>query len=176
MQNVRDGNIGELAILFERHHAALYNYYVRLTRQRDLSEDLVQEVFLRILKFRHTFRGEGAFTTWMYSIARNVRIDYARKWGRERPMTDEDHERAHEDLPSGDTAADGENVALLQQALSLLTPDKREVLILSRYQDLKYATIAEILGCSAEAVKARVHRAMNDLREKFFELSGKEIT
>ena len=75
MLEVRDGGLERLAPLFERHHVPLYNYYLRMTRDRELSEDMVQEVFLRILKYRHTFRGEGDFTPWLYHIARNVRID-----------------------------------------------------------------------------------------------------
>jgi len=67
MMSVRDGEISNLAPLFERHSAKLFNYYVRLTGNRQLSEDMVQDVFLRILTYRHTFRGESQFTTWMFS-------------------------------------------------------------------------------------------------------------
>ena len=61
---------------------------------------------------------------------------------------------------------------LLQQALAHLPIDKKEILILSRYQDLCYEAIAELLGCSVDTVKVRVHRAMNELRRIFFQLSG----
>jgi RNA polymerase sigma factor (sigma-70 family) len=171
MRAVRDGEPQKLAVLFERHHIPLYNYYVRMTKDRDLSEDLVQDVFLRILKYRHSFRGEGEFSTWLYHIARNVRIDHARRWNSEVPMKDgcENHP---DEAPHVGAIEHKENVSILNAALSMLPPEKREIIILSRYQNLKYAAIGELLGCSVEAVKVRVHRAVNELRTIFFELSG----
>ena len=79
MISVRDGNMEKLGMLFERHHGRLFNYFLHLTGNRHLSEDLVQEVFVRLLKYRHTFRENSTFTAWMFQIARNVRIDYLRK-------------------------------------------------------------------------------------------------
>jgi len=79
MENVRDGKIEQLAILFERHHVPLFNFLVRLTGSRQVSEDLVQEIFCRILKYRHSYRGTSKFTTWLFQIARNAHIDHLRK-------------------------------------------------------------------------------------------------
>jgi len=172
MIQVRDGELQKLALLFERHHVALYNYYVRQTSDRDLSEDFVQEVFLRIMKYRHTFRGEGEFLPWMYHIARNVQIDHARKWGRETQLDTEIHDTVDSDPVPEQHVQNLENVSLLEQALARLSKDKREVLVLSRYQNMKYTAIAELLGCTVEVVKVRVHRAMNDLRKIYFQLAG----
>ncbi len=173
MLSVRDGNIANLAPLFERHHVKLYNYYVRLTGDRHLSEDMVQDVFLRMMRYRHTFRGEGQFTTWMFSIARNVQTDYARRWKREQPFSPDDDEEP------GDPAADGAaecryDTGLLEEALRRLPDPKREVLILSRYQGFKYAEIAAILGCSVENVKTTVYRAIRELRNIYFTLTGED--
>ncbi|TAK54904.1 MAG: RNA polymerase sigma factor [Bacteroidetes bacterium] len=174
MIQVRDGELQKLALIFERHHVTLYNYYVRQTGDRDLSEDFVQEVFLRIMKYRHTFRGEGEFLPWMYHIARNVQIDHARKWGRETQLDEEIHESV-DDAPAPEEHLQRlENVSLLQQALEKLSKEKREVLVLSRYQNMKYTAIAELLGCTVEVVKVRVHRAMNDLRKIYFQLAGEQ--
>lgn len=63
MAQVRDGRVEMLAILFERHHVRLFNFFLRLTASRSASEDLVQEVFLRMLKYRHTYRGDSKFST-----------------------------------------------------------------------------------------------------------------
>ncbi|MBI5215585.1 MAG: RNA polymerase sigma factor [Ignavibacteriae bacterium] len=172
MIQVRDGELHKLALLFERHHVALYNYYVRQTGDRDLSEDFVQEVFLRIMKYRHTFRGEGEFLPWMYHIARNVQIDHARKWGRETKLDKETHDQIGDDPIPDAHVEQLQNVGMLQKALAKLSPEKREVLLLSRYQEMKYTAIAELLGCTVEVVKVRVHRAMNDLRKYYFQLAG----
>jgi RNA polymerase sigma-70 factor (ECF subfamily) len=174
MGNVRDGDIRQLAHLFDRHHVGLYNFYLRMTGRKQVSEDLVQEVFFRMLKYRHTYEGDGEFTAWMYRLARNVQKDHYRKW-RHEPVT------VHE-LPDPATAEPlahellerKQNSELLQRALAKLPAEKKELLILSRYQDLRYDAIADILGCSVDAVKVRVHRAMNDLRKIFFQLSGEK--
>jgi RNA polymerase sigma-70 factor (ECF subfamily) len=171
MQEVRDGGLDKLAPLFERHHVRLYNHYLRLTRNRELSEDIVQEVFLRILKYRHTFRGEGEFTPWMYHIARNVRIDNAKQQKHELTFDGELHDEADES-PYRDSAEFKQSVSLLNDALARLPEEKREIILMSRFQELKYSAIAEVLGCSVEAVKVRVHRAMNELRQIFYQLSG----
>src|SRR5882672_2401578 len=75
MREVRDGEAGSLSILFERHHRPLFNYFVHINGNRDLSEDLVQDVFVRMLKYRRTYQPERPFTAWMYQIARNAHVD-----------------------------------------------------------------------------------------------------
>ncbi len=174
MNRVREGEIGQLTHLFERHHVKLYNFYLRMTNEREVSEDLVQEVFLRMLKYRHTFRGEGEFVTWMYHLARNVHHDHFRKWTARQGIS-EDHENlAATDPIAQEQMEQRQDHELLQEALSRLPADKKELLILARYQGLRYETIADVLGCSVDAVKVRVYRAMSDLRTVFFQLSGEK--
>ena len=72
MQRVRDGDVDRLSILFERHHRALYQYFAHVSRERDLAEDLLQDVFFRMLKYRQTYSSEGRFVAWMFQIARNT--------------------------------------------------------------------------------------------------------
>ena len=170
MQQVRNGDARKLGLLFERYQTPLYNFYLRMTGDRASSEDLVQDVFLRILRYRHTYQDGTAFSTWMYQIARNARGDHFRKWKPSSELPDADS------LPSGqrnasDSLEQEQEHALLQAALARLPEDKREVLLLSRYQHLKYDEIAQLLGCTVTAVKLRVHRAMKDLRAHYFELS-----
>lgn len=174
MVKVRDGDVRYLADLFKRHHLRLYNFYLRMTNERHVSEDLVQEAFFRILKYRHTFRGDGEFTTWMYHLARNVHRDHYKKWTQQPSVTQEQEEPAADEPQAQEQLEQTQERELLQQALSRLPVDRREVLILSRYQELRYDAIAEILGCSVEAVKVRAHRAMNELRTIFFQLSGEK--
>lgn len=79
MAEVKNGRVERLAVLFERHHIMLFNFFLRLTGNRSTSEDLVQEVFIRILKYRATYRGEDKFLGWMYRIAHNAHIDHLRR-------------------------------------------------------------------------------------------------
>jgi RNA polymerase sigma factor (sigma-70 family) len=173
MLGVREGRIADLAPLFERHNARLFNYYVRMTGDRQLSEDMVQDVFLRILKYRHTFRGECRFLTWMFTIARNVRMDNVKRWDRGQPLVTDGDEESPVNEPVSDDHADRRyDTELVKEAIGRLSPEKREALILSRYEGMKYTEIAGLAGCSVENVKIRVHRAIRDLRKIFLELSG----
>jgi len=174
MVKVREGDLRQLAILFERHHVRLYNFYRRLTGERQVSEDLVQEVFFRMLKYRHTFQNDGDFITWMYHLARNVHRDRHRKWKNDTLAVAAEEEPLADELHALDRMEQREHEELLQRALARLPADKKEILILSRYQELRYETIAGLLGCSVGAVKVRVHRALNDLRTIFFQLSGEK--
>ena len=176
MLHVREGEVASLGVLFERHHAALFNFFLRLTGNRAASEDLVQEVFFRMLKYRRSYRDQSQFTSWMYQIARHVRFDQASRRTREVRLEEDSDKRASADPAPGETMEKLEEVALLRDALARLPPEKREILVLSRFQKLRYEEIAEILGCEVGAVKVRVYRAVRELRDAFFALQGKRAS
>ncbi|MBI4429036.1 MAG: RNA polymerase sigma factor [Ignavibacteriales bacterium] len=171
MKQVRDGDVKKLGTLFERHSTRLLNFFSRHTSRPDVSEDLVQDVFFRMLKYRQSYRGDAPFTVWMYQLARNVSADYFRKW-KEQPLSDEMAEKQHDPdpLPTA-TYEQMEEHELLKQALARLSPEKREVLVLSRFQDLRYEDIGRILDCPVGTVKARVHFALKDLRDEYLKLT-----
>ena len=172
MRDVRDGNLQLLGNLFERYQSPLFNFFLRLTWDRQLSEDLVQDVFFRILKFRQTYRGDTLFTTWMYQIARNVRVDSLRKRKPESTLNEELASSADTRPSPAEQLQSNEQEALLRRAMARLPEDKRELLILTRYQNLKYEQIAELLDCQAGTVKTRVYRAMQELKQVYLELAG----
>jgi RNA polymerase sigma-70 factor (ECF subfamily) len=168
MQRVRDGDVAPLGVLFERYQVPLYNFFLRLTGRTAVSEDLVQEVFLRVLKYRHTYRGQSQFRTWLYQIARNARADHYRKRWRETALDDEKGRAVPSNEPSVHDVLEGSQQAeLIRQALQRLPDEKREVLVLSRYHDMRYEDIGHMLGCTEGTVKVRVHRAMKDLRAAY---------
>src|SRR5271170_8267642 len=78
MAQVSGGEVAKMAVLFERHHRALFRYFVSMNRNRELSEDLVQDVFFRMLRYRASFDPAKAFTAWMYQIARRANLDRGR--------------------------------------------------------------------------------------------------
>lgn len=172
MQEVRAGNVGKLEVLFDRHSRALFRYFVRLTSDRSWSEDLVQEVFFRILKYRHTYEPETSFRAWMYQVGRNVWIDQASRRKNEVALPEEAGEIGSAEMPPDRQAQSREEAALLRRALASLPPEKREVLVMSRYQELKYDEIAAALKCEVGTVKVRVYRALRELGDRFFALGG----
>lgn len=174
MIQVQQGNIGAMGHLFDRHHARIYNFCHRMTGSREASEDLVQEVFMRSLKYRRSFRGDAEYLPWLYRLARNACNDFFKKSSRfpalvgDLPDTEGDEPSASEQLERQ------EQVCLLRQALLELPVDRREVLVLSRFEELPYEEIARLLGCTVGAVKVRVHRAMEQLRRTYLELLGED--
>jgi RNA polymerase sigma factor (sigma-70 family) len=174
MLRVKAGELDRMGLLFERHHRKLYGFLYHMLGNAAVSEDLVQNVFYRMLKYRHTYTGEGEFRAWMYHLARNVLADHAKK---------NRHATRHTDvadfaerLSSGTHADEGlqkeQEAATLHRALARLSPEYREVLVLSRFQEMKYEEIARVLNTTEGAVKVRVHRAMNELKTTYLRIEN----
>jgi RNA polymerase sigma-70 factor (ECF subfamily) len=166
MLEVRNGSGETLGVLFDRYHSPLFNFYSKLTGDRTLSDDLVQEVFLRILKYRLSYEPGTPFRAWIYQIARNARVDHYRKTPRHITF---EPEMVAPVMPK-DSAQQTEETELLHRALMQMPEEKREILILSRFQELKYEEIARLLGCELGTVKTRIHRAIQELRQIFKQL------
>jgi RNA polymerase sigma factor (sigma-70 family) len=169
MLKVKNGDIEKMGLIYERYHRLLYRFIFNMTRQKELSEDMVQNIFLRMLKYPDGFMGFGEFRMWMYHIARNTVYDYFRKVKRT---------PAHSDLSSYEERIEGEQysdsnlekeeeIKTLESAMAKLSDENRELLILCRFQELKYNEIAKILNTTEGAIKVRVHRAMNELKSTY---------
>jgi RNA polymerase sigma-70 factor (ECF subfamily) len=180
MARVRAGELAKLAVLFERHHRALFRYFVSMNRSRELAEDLVQDVFFRMLRYRGSYDSAQSFPAWMYQIARRAGLDRAQKHRAEVTGIDEFVSgRAEPVSPAPgpeETASRGQNLALLKRALDQLPPDKREILVLSRFQEMKHEDIAVVLGCEVGTVKVRVYRAIRALEQVYFELEREKAS
>jgi RNA polymerase sigma-70 factor, ECF subfamily len=175
MLRVREGQADALGELFARYQGPLLGFFARLTGRTATSEDLVQDTFLRILRSKHTYRSSGRFRAWLYQIARSAHSDHYRKRWRERPLDDEFDAMASPDPGIGDRLEEDERRELVRAALRRLPEDKREVLVMARYQGLRYQEIGEILGCAENTVKVRVHRAMKALREAYLDLTKDRV-
>lgn len=171
MSSVRAGDVSALGILFERYHAQIYRYCVRMTRNPTVSEDLVQEVFTRLLRYSHTFREGTNFKAWIFRVSRNVCNDHFRRGRREVGLEAPD-ERPAADTPAQESLEKAEDLERLGKALNRLPEDRRELLILSRFERRKYSEIAQLLDCSVGAVKVRVHRAMRQLRDIYMDMAS----
>jgi RNA polymerase sigma-70 factor (ECF subfamily) len=171
MTRVKQGDLDQLAVLYERYSRVLFAFFFKTTLDSQASEDLVQTVFFKIIKYRERYRAEeGSFRTWMFRIAHNARIDHYHSLGHSRNEVRMAKEDLSTDTDPNEDLLTKENSRRLKEALGRLTDEQREVLILSRYQGLKYEEIAGILKCRVGTVKARVFRAVEKLRRVYRQL------
>ncbi|MCW8876322.1 MAG: RNA polymerase sigma factor [Kangiellaceae bacterium] len=172
MLKVKDGQIGYLSELFEANHIALFNFYLRMGLNRALSEDLVQETFMRILAYRTTFMAHSSFKAWFYRIARNVVADHFRK------MSNQDiHDSFNdESIQNENMLTDGiereSQHNAFEQALNKLEVEHREIIVLSRFQQLSYQEIAELLNCNINTLKTRMRAAISKLKNEYQLITG----
>jgi RNA polymerase sigma factor (sigma-70 family) len=175
MLKVKAGDLDKMGLLFDRYNRPLFGYLFHSTGHRLESEDLVQTVFYRMLKYRQSFSETGEFRAWMYQLARNALIDSAKK--RSRTVYEEDIATASELYQKNENLEENlhENEAaqLLQKALNKLPDDQRELLLLSKFQELPYREIAEIMGTSEGNIKVKIHRAINELRSIYIKENGR---
>lgn len=166
MLRVKDGQTDKLGLLFERYNKSLYGFFYRLTSDSDTSEDLVQNVFIRILKYKHTYHGDGKFSTWMFHMARNLFADHYKKAKRMGYKEDVEvtDKYFRDDVNAESTRIQTEELDLLQQSMDQLSLEKREILILSKYQEMRYKEIADLLKLAESAVKVRIFRALKELK------------
>ncbi len=166
MARVREGDYAPMSILFERHADKLFRYCWRMNQDRQLSEDLVQEAFCRLLRFKSSYKDGHSFQAWIYSILRNLQMDHWRKKRFEADWEEGFDAPARPNTP----LEDQQEAALLHRALNLLPPSKREILIMARFQGLKHEQIAEIIGCETVAARVRLHRALSSLKTIYLQL------
>ncbi len=178
MFRVKEGNLDQMALLFDRHHRSLYGFFYHHTGMKDASEDLVQTVFMNMIRSRATFTGTYKFETWMYTIARNALKDYYRKNKKTASWvgTEQAENTIRESTTADSKLHQKEEELILRKALAKLNETDRELIILSRYREMKYQEIAELLKLSEGAIKVRIHRAIKQLREIYLELSHQTIT
>ena len=166
MRIVQAGDFSPAAEIYDRYSSRIYNFAYRFLRNSEAAEDATQEVFVKMLKHANQFHGDAKLSTWLFSITANWCRDYLRK-------SDNKAKEAEDVLISIPAPAElapdrnlerRQNEERVQRALGALTPEQREAILLSRYQGLSYAEIAQISGCSEGAVKTRVFRAMETLK------------
>jgi RNA polymerase sigma-70 factor (ECF subfamily) len=151
--------------LYDRYASGLLRFLRVLVRDRASAEDVLQQSFLKIHSARAAFDENRSFRPWAFAIARRAALNWREREAR----------RAHPEIPDDhpdpspspeDLAGAREQIAAVQSALSRLSPQDAEVLILFKYESLSYPEIGEVLGCSSDAAKMRVHRALRRLVDR----------
>ena len=163
MQKVATGNLDLLKLLFDRHHKHVYNFLYKMSGDGMLSDDLTQDVFYKLIKYRGTYKN-GSFVSWLFTIARNsLKSHFSR------------NHQTHDDIEVLEyRSVESENLAQedyshLQSVLNKLDPSDRELIILNRFNDIKYEELAEIVGSTPGAVKTRVCRVLKKVKQMYLE-------
>jgi RNA polymerase sigma-70 factor (ECF subfamily) len=177
LQAIRGGQTDSLGVLVARWETPLFRFVSRMVEGPDEARDVCQETFLRILNKSERFREGARFSTWMYQIALNLCRDRARRRRRWGHLVVAGSSSRRDDTPpreaaapaSADTSPDvalerNERRRAVQQALSGLSRDQREVLVLKEYEGLKFREIADVLGVPESTVKSRMYAALDTMR------------
>ncbi|MBX5481995.1 MAG: RNA polymerase sigma factor [Myxococcaceae bacterium] len=185
MLSFRAGDARAFETLVARHRTPVFNFILRLTGQRARAEDLLQETWLKVVRGAQDWQPKARFTTWVYTIARNLCVDSARKESYRKadsldaPVAaggDGDGRALGEALPdiggtSPDRGAYNRRLRpLIEAALQSLPEEQREVFLLREYSGIPFKEIADVTGVPENTVKSRMRYALEGLRRKLAEL------
>jgi len=151
-------------ILYNRYKKGIYNFVLKLCGNSFTSEDITQETFLKVYQKIDSFKGNSAFSTWLFKIARNLIVDELRKEKRK-----EEHKK---EMEPDRKENDDEMREIIKKGVLKLEDDLREVIILRGYYNLSYKEISEITGYKEQDVKYYLFKARTKLREIIKELEG----
>ncbi len=171
MLRFQAGDARAFEVLVRRHRTPVFSFLLRLTGDRGRAEDLCQETFLKVVKASAGWQERARFTTWLFSIARNLAVDEARRMSfrRAEPLDagpgEPPRPEPTSDAPAPDALADAALVRpQLEAALAALPPEQREVFLLREHAGLRFAEIAEVTGAPENTVKSRMRYALEALR------------
>ena len=180
MQRFQQGESEAFRVLLERHRGGVYNFVLRHVGNQTAAEDVLQDTFLRVVQGAHRYKLESKFTTWLYTIARNLCVDRARKMKFRRHKSLDQPTGSDEGAPLGDRIPDTRAVTdraaigselqvRLSAAIATLKEDQREVFLMREYSNLPFKEIAEIVGVPENTVKSRMRYALEHLRHELSE-------
>jgi len=180
MLRVREGDDTSFALLLERHRGPVVHFLYRMVQNPSVSEELAQEVFLRVYRSRATYEPTAKFTTWLFRIATHLALNWVRDGKKEKG-----HESLDEQVVDGidrqvrDRQPTIEQEMLyevkmseVRQAIEALPAKQRAAVLMHKYEELEYAQIARALSCSESAVKSLLFRAYESLRSRLAHMAG----
>jgi RNA polymerase sigma-70 factor, ECF subfamily len=177
MLRVKRGDRAAFAELVDKYKQPVMNFIFRSLRDEAEAEDLAQNVFLQVYKSRSRYQQTAKFSTWLFTIARNLCLNELRRRSRHPAESLEETHTEHEDQPARqiedksqlaapEEVLHGELAEKIEEALAELPENQRSAILLCRQDDLSYEEIAKILRCSLSATKSLIHRGREALKEK----------
>jgi len=185
MRRTQQGDRQAFSLLYERYSASVLSYLYRMMGNVEDVESIAQEVFLRAFRFAATYRYPQKFSTWLFTITRNLAINYSRRRKRSpvRNVTElnlegvdingDPYEIAHR---ATDDVEKQEEIARVLQALDGLPTDQKEVIVLGVFQDLSYAEMEEITGTKAVTLRSRMFHGLKRLTRMLSSKSDDDAT
>jgi RNA polymerase sigma-70 factor (ECF subfamily) len=185
MLRVKTGDESAFTFLVQKYRRPMVGFLYRMCHNPSTAEELAQEVFLRVYRSRETYEASAKFTTWLYRIATNLAVNYARDTRHERPevtvrLDEPDKETgttpdlADESLTVEEQLVRRERLAAIRSKVNALPERQRMAVIMHKYQQMDYRQIADVLKLSESATKSLLFRAYETLREQLKEfVSGK---
>jgi len=164
MQRYQRGDGAVLADLYREVAPGMLNYLHGFVHDRAVAEDLLQEVFLRIHRVRHTYRPHSPVKPWLYAIARYVAIDTLRKKGRRREVAYDEAFASAQGPDAQGQAERSQSMEEVERALAELPTGQREAFVLTKVVGLSVEEASAVLGISQGAIKVKVHRALGAIR------------
>jgi RNA polymerase sigma-70 factor (ECF subfamily) len=183
MLRYQKGDVRAFELLLSRHRKPVFNFVLRFVGEAAAAEDLLQETFLRVIKGADAYQRQAKFTTWLYTIARNLCVDASRR-GKHRRAYSLDTPMDHDDGKDAGTlmdvvadrapgterkVIDKELSGKLHLAIAKLSEDQREVFLMREFLDMPFKEIADVVGCPENTVKSRMRYALEKLREELTE-------
>ncbi|MEZ4437832.1 MAG: RNA polymerase sigma factor [Polyangiaceae bacterium] len=183
MMQFQGGDRDAFGSLVRRHKTPIFNFILRQVRAKTTAEDLTQDVFVRVVQNAASFKHEARFTTWVYSIARNLCIDHLRKMSlRRHPSLDQASGKDQEGPTLGERIADrhpsaaADRTAMnadiaerIVRAVEALPPEQREVFLLRQTAKVPFKEIAKMTGVPENTVKSRMRYALERLQDALCE-------
>lgn len=177
MLRVKRGDREAFAELVGKYKQPLFNFICRTLRDEAESEDLAQNVFLQVYKSRQRYQHTAKFSTWLFTIARNLCLNEIRRRSRHPADSIEENQSDNEDQPQrqyedkknflpAENVLHAELAKKIEEALAALPENQRTAILLCRQDELSYEEIADILDCSLSATKSLIHRGRETLKEK----------
>jgi len=176
MVRYQKGDVRAFEILLTRHRRPVFNFILRFVGSRETAEDLLQEAFLRVVKGAENYQRQAKFTTWLYTIARNLCVDHSRRMKHRRaqsldaPLSSNSDSGSlldvvpGKDLPSDRRAGSSQLGARMKDAIQGLAEPQREVFLMREFLDMPFKQIADVVGVPENTVKSRMRYALEKLR------------
>jgi len=180
MLELRAGNMSGFDFLIQKYHKPIVNFMYRMVHNQAVAEELAQEVFLRVYRSRETYRAEARFSTWLYRIATNLGVNYARDTRHERTASTIYLDEADSETGTTPDVADStpgaeaemlrrERLNAIRQHVLALPERQRMAVLMHKYEGMDYKQIGDVLKLSESATKSLLFRAYQTLREKLKE-------